>query len=247
MISGSNSGTTTLAALTVTGATTLTGAVSGTNASNDIRGILLQATQSGVTIPTVTTVTNQVTAAQNATAIWTDLLASSDFSTALSIGKLIKDNLPAAVGPTAAAIATAVWTDLLASTDFATALSIGKKLSDLALGSDSKVILSADAHTGAVVPTVTTVTNDVGITQAGADKVFGASGAALPELTSAPSDTPSPRQALMHLFMWRAQKADADDGTNLIKMYDGSGTVIAKRTKADTGVVATRQKWVNGP
>lgn len=37
IISGTNSGTTTLAALTVSGATTFTGAVTGTNASNDLR------------------------------------------------------------------------------------------------------------------------------------------------------------------------------------------------------------------
>jgi hypothetical protein len=37
------------------------------------------------------------TAAQNATAVWTDLLAGSDFSTASSIGKLLKDNVDAAI------------------------------------------------------------------------------------------------------------------------------------------------------
>lgn len=37
------------------------------------------------------------TTAQIATAIWTDLLASSDFSTALSIGKLLKDSIDAAI------------------------------------------------------------------------------------------------------------------------------------------------------
>ena len=42
MISGSNAGTTTLAALTITGATTLTGAVTATNASNDINGCNVQ-------------------------------------------------------------------------------------------------------------------------------------------------------------------------------------------------------------
>ncbi len=37
------------------------------------------------------------TAAQNATAVWTDLLAGSDFSTALSIGKLLKDDIDALI------------------------------------------------------------------------------------------------------------------------------------------------------
>lgn len=41
--------------------------------------------------------TTAPTTAQIATAIWTDLLASSDFSTASSIGKLLKDDIDAAI------------------------------------------------------------------------------------------------------------------------------------------------------
>jgi hypothetical protein len=48
--------------------------------------VLLQATQTGVTIPTVTTVTNQLTGGQIATAIWQDT-TGSDFTTNNSIGK----------------------------------------------------------------------------------------------------------------------------------------------------------------
>jgi hypothetical protein len=48
--------------------------------------VLLQATQTGVTIPTVTTVTNQLTAAQIATGVWQDS-NSGDFTVASSIGK----------------------------------------------------------------------------------------------------------------------------------------------------------------
>jgi hypothetical protein len=48
--------------------------------------LLLQATQTGVTIPTVTTVTNQLTAAAIATAHWQDTTAG-DFTVASSIGK----------------------------------------------------------------------------------------------------------------------------------------------------------------
>jgi hypothetical protein len=50
--------------------------------------VLLQATQTGVTIPTVTTVTNQLTAAQVATGVWQDATAG-DFTTASSIGKAL--------------------------------------------------------------------------------------------------------------------------------------------------------------
>ena len=55
----------------------------------------------------------------------------------------------------------AIW-DALTSA-LTTAGSIGKKLADWVLGSDNKVILSNNAHTGAVVPTVTSITNAVKI------------------------------------------------------------------------------------
>lgn len=48
--------------------------------------VLLQAIQTGVTIPTVTTVTNQLTAAAIATGVWQDTTAG-DFTVASSIGK----------------------------------------------------------------------------------------------------------------------------------------------------------------
>lgn len=48
--------------------------------------VLLQATQAGVTIPTVTTVTNQLTAAAIATGVWQDATAG-DFTVASSVGK----------------------------------------------------------------------------------------------------------------------------------------------------------------
>lgn len=49
----------------------------------------------------------------------------------------------------------AIWDTLTSASTVAG--SVGKKLADWVLGSDKKAILSADAHTGAVVPTVTTV------------------------------------------------------------------------------------------
>jgi len=61
--------------------------------------VLLQASQPGVTIPVVTTVTNQLTGAQIATAIWQDSTAG-DFTTASSIGKAlyISNIAPGAAG-----------------------------------------------------------------------------------------------------------------------------------------------------
>ena len=110
--------------------------------------VLLQPTQAGVTIPTVTTVTNQLSAAQIATGVWTDT-TSSDFSRTSSPGKILVGQLGGAftstsssvystgslanvptggTTPTAAQIATAVWQDTTASSDFTTSGSIGKLL-----------------------------------------------------------------------------------------------------------------------
>jgi len=63
-----------------------------------------------------------------------------------------------------------IWNAL--TSGMTTAGSIGKKLADWILGSDKKAMLSTDAQTGVIIPTVTAVTNDVGVTQAGADKVW---------------------------------------------------------------------------
>jgi hypothetical protein len=105
--------------------------------------VLLQATQTGVTIPTVTTVTNQLTGASIATSVWQDATAG-DFTTASSIGKslyttgnapgaasglaLVGSNMGTASNAlTGAQTATAVWQDATAG-DFTTASSIGKSL-----------------------------------------------------------------------------------------------------------------------
>jgi hypothetical protein len=85
------------------------------------------------------------TAAQAATSVWTDLLASSDFSTALSVGKLLKDDIDATISsrlatsgytvpPSAASISTQVWTEPIPGT-FA-AGSAGAKLNSAGSAGD---------------------------------------------------------------------------------------------------------------
>ncbi len=82
-----------------TNASLLTSGTSTDQLSVSAGKVLLQATQSGVTIPTVTTVTNQLTAAQIATGIWQDTTAG-DFTTASSIGKSLYTSgaIPGAAG-----------------------------------------------------------------------------------------------------------------------------------------------------
>lgn len=99
-------------------------------------------TTSGGAVSTVTTVTNQLTAAAIATGIWQDATAG-DFTTANSVGKSLYNaftsntsvfttaslvNAPTGgSAPTVAQIATAVWQDTTAG-DFTTPSSIGKSL-----------------------------------------------------------------------------------------------------------------------
>ena len=93
---------------------------------------------------------------------------------------------------------------------------------------------------GNVVGSVASVTADCGITQAAADKVFGASGAAMAELTGVPSATPSPRNALMLLFHALRNKLDTTSSTK--KIYNDAGTLLATKTLSDDGTVYTESK-----
>lgn len=144
MISGTNAGTTTLGALTVTGTVTCTGGIVGSitgNLSGSVGSVISVSDKTGYSLSTT-----PPTAAQVATAVWQDT-TSSDFTTVGSIGKQIKTDgvaLPVGTGagqinlssgnvtlvatpPTAAAIATTVWQDATAG-DFTTSGSIGQIL-----------------------------------------------------------------------------------------------------------------------
>jgi hypothetical protein len=90
------------------------------------------------------------TTGQIATAVWTDLLAGTDFSTSSSIGALIKadvnapiGNIPTTAAPTVAQIATALLTDLLSSADFNTAGSLGALLKTLTVPPTTAQIATA--------------------------------------------------------------------------------------------------------
>ena len=100
LISGSNAGTTTLGALTVTGATTLTGAVSAINASNDLRlngvaaggsgGVLISGSNAGTTTFGALTVTGATTHTGNV--LFSDGITVSAPSTTNRPGLYVKGN-----------------------------------------------------------------------------------------------------------------------------------------------------------
>lgn len=88
---------------------------------------------------------------------------------------------------------------------------------------------------------IQSVTNDVGITQAGADKVFGSSGAAIAEPSAgAPPATPRPGQFLQWLWMHFRNKGTLNKTTGEAKIYNDAGTEIAKGVDSDDGTTFTK-------
>lgn len=106
--------------------------------------------------------------------------------------------------------------------------------------STMKTSLNASTPT-AITGAVGSVTADVGITQAGADKVFGASGAALPELgVAAPAATPSPRSALMLIYMTLRNKLTVTSSVKSI--YNDAGTAITQKALSDDSTTYTEDE-----
>lgn len=131
----------------------------------------------------------------------------------------------------------AVW-DALTSA-LTTVGSIGKLLVD----NINATISSRSTYAGGAVASVTA---DVGITQAAADKVFGAGGAAMAELAQGtPSATPSPGSAIMALYMALRNKLDVTATTKSVT--NDAGTVIFKKALSDDGTTYSEAEAVSGP
>jgi len=82
--------------------------------------------------------------------------------------------------------------------------------------------------------------------QGAADKVFGASGAALAEVAQAiPSATPRPDQALSLLYM-SLRNANQSTATER-RIKNDAGTVIVKATMSDDGTTFNQGELVSGP
>jgi hypothetical protein len=110
-IAGSNAGTTTFGALTVTGATTLTGAVSATNASNDIVGIDVAKLSGDATaannLESLLDGTGGITLVASAFTLTTPITANA---TQISGDSAAADNLELAFDDTAGAVP---WTNIV--------------------------------------------------------------------------------------------------------------------------------------
>lgn len=159
------------------------------------------------------------------------------------------------------ALAQSVWDCLTASS--VTVASFGVKLKNWALGSDSRALVTADAHTsgetvaavvgavGAVTAGVTVTTNNdkTGYALTAGERTAITTAilaTALVELAQAqPSATPVINDALMFLYMYLRNGRTTT--ASLDTLQNNAGTVIAKSTLSDDGTTFTRAKMVSGP
>jgi len=130
-----------------------------TNNSRDYMAGEMYVNESGLT--------TTPTAAAIADAVWATALPGA--YAAGTAGKLVGTNLDATISSRSTLTAQAVW-DALTSA-LTTAGSIGKKLADWALGSDNRVLVSANAHTAGA--TVAAVTGAVGSVTGAVGSVTG--------------------------------------------------------------------------
>jgi hypothetical protein len=211
---------------------------------------LAAATHTGAIIPTVTTVTNQLTAAAIATGVWQDATAG-DFTVASSIGKSLYTGnvVPGAsgghfiAGTNAATTVTTSFTttftgNLTGSVGSVTGAvgsvtgNVGGNVTGSVGSVVSTVTLAAATHTGAVIPTVTTVTNQLtatAIANAVADEFTVAEDA----VEASPSPTTT-------AFEGSNSLSSTDDFYNGSVLYFTSGTLKGVGRKISDYTGATR-------
>ncbi len=163
--------------------------------------------------------------AVDAAAIATDAIGANEFAQAAA--DKVWSSATRTLTAFSTALALSVWDVLLAN--ISTATSIGKKLKDWTLGSDNKAILSSDAHTGAVIPTVTTLTGHTPQTGDTYARI-GATGSGLTSLASQSDVT--------------AIKAKTDNLPSAIKKNTALNNFVFVMTDATTHVEVTGK--VNG-
>jgi hypothetical protein len=214
--------------------------------SNSSGKVLLQATQSGVTIPTVTTVTNQLTAAQIATGVWTDTTAG-DFTTALSVGKSVMNGVSLGTGLTIASVSGAVGsvTGAVGSVTGLTAATVHSDLDDIqsrlpaALTADGNI--KADTlRIGGTVQTAGDVGAKTGFALTSAYD-FAKGTTAMTESYAANGAAPTPVQAIMAMHQmlmdfgisgtsYTVKKLDNSTTAFVVTLNDATSPTAAART-----------------
>lgn len=147
------------------GASVLLSSGTGTGQLSLSTGLVTLAgvTHTGAVIPTVTTVTNQLTAAAIATGVWTDTTAG-DFTTALSIGKSVMNGVTLGTGLTVVSVSGAVGsvTGLTASnldTTISSRMATYTQPTGFLAATFPTTVASTTNITAGTLTTVTTATN----------------------------------------------------------------------------------------
>lgn len=182
--------------------------------SNDVN---LVADQSGVTIGTVNAVAAGVIAA-----IWDNL--TSGLTQAGSIGKLLVDNVNAAISSRSSHSAADVWTS-----GTRTLSSFGSLIADIW----SAGTRSITGFTAAAKSEINAEVDDVITTDAQSEESQGI-----------PPAAPTIKQMMMYIYMkWRNEY---DQTATLASVKNNAGTTICKATVSDDNTTYQKEKYISG-
>ena len=202
-------------------------------------------THTGAVIPTVTTVTNQLTAAQIATGVWQDATAG-DFTVSSSIGKSLYTSgvVPGGSGGLFIAGTNAATTVTTAFTSTFTGNltgNVGGNVTGSVGSVASGGITSASFGAGAITATVI-ATDAIDADALAADAVTEIWSKTMTELTSVPAATGGTAlQAITFLLEAAGHKITQTSTTQTLYKADSS-TALATSTVADDGTTFSRAK-----
>lgn len=205
-------------------------------------------------IATVTTVTNQLTAAAIATGVWEDTTAGGDFGTAGSIGKLIATtgiNVATIGGQTASAAGTVTFPGTIASATNITAGTITTvtNLTNAPSAGDFTATMKTSIGTAVAASAVASVTGNVGgsvgsvvgnTDQTG--DVYGLLTGATTEVTSVPTSVDTLVNMIKWLFLLSRNKITQTATTTLVR-NNADGATVGTSTVSDDGTTAIRGKF----
>jgi hypothetical protein len=171
---------------------------------------------------TVTTVTNQLTAAQIATGVWQDTTAG-DFTVASSIGKSLytTGNAPGAASGLA-----------LVGSNMGTVSSVTGSVASIAVGGITATSFAADAI------------DATAIAATGANEIRDAVWAkVLSELTVDPGATPAVSDAVMLPYMAIRNRRETDSTGGTDKIFNSAGATILTAAVSDSGTLFVKAKY----
>lgn len=185
---------------------------------------------------TVTTVTNQLTAAQIATGVWQDATAG-DFTAANSIGKSVMNGVALGTGLTIAAVSGAVGsvTGAVGSVTGAVGSVTGNlsgSVGSIAIGGIAAASFAADAIDATAL--AATAANEI------RDAVWAKAEA---ELTGDPGATPTVLQALMLPYMAIRNLRVTDSGGGTDTICNSAGATILTASITDAASIFTKAKY----